>query len=180
MPLALGLLGMTLCVAGCSHGQSESEAVKKSLEVNGLPKADVVPFAGTLTIDNQAPAIDPHNPLFVFAYDPKNPPKGRALPHNTRCDKTGHFAFNTYGTGDGLPAGSYVILFAQPKPGGGDSLKNLYNDPDQNAKEERFQITLTAPGKTDSTFDLATVGKDPVTAPGPHAVMADRGKKKRG
>ena len=69
-------------------------------------------------------------------------------------------------------------LFAQPKTEGGDGLKNLYNDPDKNAKEERFQINLTSPGKTDWTFDLAVAGKDPITTPGEHAVMADRGRKK--
>jgi len=102
------------------------------------------------------------------------------LPFATRCDKNGHFEFNTYGTGDGLPAGSYVVLFAQPKTEGGDGLKNLYNDPDKNAQEERFQINLTSPGKTDWAFDLAVAGKDPITTPGVHAVMADRGRKKRG
>jgi hypothetical protein len=176
----LGLLLFSLIAGGCDHGPSESESLKKSLEVNGGSAQTVVNFSGTVTIDNQPPVVDRRNPLFVFAYDPKNPPKGRQSPFSTRCDKNGHFAFNTYGTGDGLPAGSYVVLFAQPKAEGGDGLKNLYNDPDKNAKEERFQINLTSPGKTDWAFDLAVAGKDPITTPGEHAVMADRGRKKRG
>jgi hypothetical protein len=179
MGLAL-LVALGLSSGGCSRTQSENEALKKSLEVNGGSQSTVVKFSGTVTVDNQPPAIDPRNPLFVFAYDPKNPPKGRQLPLSTRCDKNGHFQFNTYGTGDGLPAGTYVVLFAQPKPEGGDGLKNLYNDPDNNAKEERFQINLTPPGRTDWAFDLAVAGKDPNTAPGEHTVMANRGSKKRG
>jgi hypothetical protein len=175
----LGLLLLSLIAGGCNHTPSENEALKKSLEVNGRSEQAVVKFSGTVTIDGQPPTIDRRNPLFVFAYDPKNPPKGRQLPFSTRCDKNGHFEFNTYSTGDGLPAGSYVVLFAQPN-GGGDALKNLYNDPDQNAKEDRFQINLTSPGKTDWAFDLAVAGKDPNTTPGAHAVMPDRGKKKRG
>ena len=94
----------------------------------------MVKFSGTVTVDGQPPAVDRRNPLFVIAYDPKNPPKGRQLPFTARCDKDGHFQFNTYSTGDGLPAGSYVVLFVQPKTEGGDALKNLYNDPDKNAQ----------------------------------------------
>jgi hypothetical protein len=175
---SLILFGVSM--QGCSHVQSENEALKKSLEVNNRTQETVVKFSGTVTIDSQTPAVDRRNPLLVFAYDPKNPPKGRQTPFSTRCDKNGHFEFNTYSTGDGLPAGSYVVLFAQPRTDGGDGLKNLYNDPDKNAQEERFQINLTSPGKTDWAFDLAVAGKDPVTTPGEHAVMADRGRKKRG
>jgi len=174
--LCLAILG----AGGCSRVPTESEALKKSLEVNGRSAQSVVKFSGTVTVDNQPPAIDRRNPLFVFAYDPKNPPKGRQQPFATRCDKNGHFEFNTYGSGDGLPAGSYIVLFAQPKAAGGDGLNNLYNDPDKNGKEERFRIELSRPGKTDWAFDLAVAGKDPVTSPGEHAVTAARGKKKRG
>jgi hypothetical protein len=171
---------LSLLPAGCSRVQSESEALKKSFEVNGGSPANVVKFSGTVTIDNQTPAIDRLNPLYVFAYDPKHPPKGRQSPFNARCDKNGHFEFNTYGTGDGLPEGSYIVLFAQPKPGGEDGLKNLYNDPDKNAKEERFQINLSPPGRADWAFDLVVTGKDANTKPGEHTVLPGRGKQKRG
>lgn len=174
------LVVLGLSAGGCNRVPSESEALKKSLEVNGRTEQSVAKFSGTVTIDAQPPTIDRLNPLYVFAYDPKNPPKGRQLPFWTRCDKNGHFEFNTYSTGDGLPVGAYVVLFAQTKPDGGDGLKNLYNDPDKNAKEERFQINLTSPGKTDWTFDLAVAGRDPNTTPGEHAIKADRGKKRRG
>jgi hypothetical protein len=176
----LFLAFLSVGLAGCSRVQSESEAVKKSLEVNGGTQANVVKFSGTVTIDNETPAIDRLNPLYVFAYDPKNPPKGRQSPFNARCDKHGHFEFNTYGTGDGLPAGSYVVLFAQPKSNGEDGLKNLYNDPDKNAKEERFQINLSPPGRADWAFDLSVAGKDANTKPGEHTVLAGHLKQKRG
>jgi hypothetical protein len=165
--------------AGCNGPQSESEALKKALEVNNKSAETVVKFSGMVTVDGQPAAVDRRNPLLVIAYDPKNPPKGRQVPYSARCDKDGHFQFNTYSTGDGLPAGSYIALFVQPKIDG-DGLKNLYNDPDKNGKEERFQINLTPPGKSDWSFELVVAGKDAVTEPGEHAVMADRGKKKRG
>jgi hypothetical protein len=170
----------SLGAAGCNGPQSESEALKKALEVNNKSAETVVKFSGTVTVDGQPPTVDRRNPLLVIAYDPKNPPKGRQMPYSARCDKQGHFQFNTYSTGDGLPAGSYIALFVQPRMEGGDGLKNLYNDPDKNAKEERFQINLASPGKSDWSFELAVAGKDAVTTPGEHAVMADRGKKKRG
>jgi hypothetical protein len=174
--LVLAVL-FSLGTMGCNGSQSESEAIKKALEVNNKSAETVVKFSGTVTVDGQPPAVDRRNPFFVIAYDPKNPPKGRQAPFTTRCDKEGHFQFNTYGTGDGLPAGSYVALFVQPKADG-DALKNLYNDPDKNDKEERFQINLTPPGKTNWSFELTVAGKEPNTTPGEHAVMADRGKKK--
>jgi hypothetical protein len=173
--LVIGLTG-----TGCTHTQTEKEQLQKSLEVNGRPESTVVKFSGTVTVDGQPPAADRHFPLYVLAYDPKKPPKGRQLPFSTRCNKEGHFEFNTYSTGDGLPAGEYIVIFAWPQADGSDGLKNLFNDPDKNAKEERFQINLASPGKTDWSFDLQVAGRDPVTTPGEHAVMAERGKKKRG
>jgi hypothetical protein len=167
--LALGIIA-----GGCSGRPSESESVQKSLEVNNLAQLPLSKFSGTVTIDGQPPVIDRKHPLYVLAYDPKHPPKGRELPASATCDKNGHFDFSTYGTGDGVPTGSYIVLFAQPSVGSGegDGLKNLYNDPDKNAKEERFQINLSSPTKTEWTFDLTIAGKDPVTTPGEHALMA--------
>src|ERR1700719_756873 len=80
LPLGLGMPILVMLCGGCSHVQSENEALQKSLEVNGGTKENVVKFAGTVTVDNQPPAVDRRNPLFVFAYDPKNPPKGRQVP----------------------------------------------------------------------------------------------------
>jgi hypothetical protein len=169
---------LSLISAGCSHTPSASDSLDEALKVNSQPRTSVAKFSGTVTVDGNPPAVDPRNLFYVFAYDPKHPPKGRHPPLSALCDKNGHFQFNTYGTGDGLPPGSYVMLFAHPKMVGGDGLKNLYNDPDQNAKDDRFRVELTAPGKTDWKFDLVVEGKDPVTAPGPNAVMADRQTKK--
>ncbi len=180
VPAAFAALVLcSLSGVGCSHTPTENEALQKSLEVNNRSQETVVKFSGTVTIDGQPPVADRRTPVFVIVYDPKNPPKGRQPPFTARCDKEGHFQFNTYGTGDGLPAGSYVVLFAQPKPDG-DALKNLYNDPDKNAKDEHFQINLTPPGKADWLFELTVAGKDPVTTRGDHSVMFDRGKKKPG
>jgi hypothetical protein len=110
------------------------------------------------------------------------------------CDEQGHFAFGTYDRDDGVVAGKYVVTFVELHvPGlaqvttqgrfkapvgqvgarkaytGPDELKNLYNDPDKNQKEEKFSLDLQPPGKADYDFDLAVAGKD-TAAPGPNAV----------
>ena len=116
------------------------------------------------------------------------------------CDADGHFAFGTYDLkhkNDGVVAGKYVVTFVQlhkftPKgaakqksrrtPGGNgesggyekytlpDGLKNLYSDPDHNAKRPEFVLNLQPPGKDDYHFDLTVAGKPPLAKPAPHAV----------
>jgi hypothetical protein len=69
-----------------------------------------------------------------------------------------------------------VMLWDPKKPGGRlgnfdgpDLLNNLYNDPDKNAADPEFQITVSEPGKSDYHFNLGIAGK-PSGTPGPHAV----------
>jgi hypothetical protein len=88
---------------------------------------------------------------------------------------------DSYERGDGVPTGSYVVLFAEliPTPlmatkrskglRGPDGLMNLYNDPDRNKQDVQFKIDITPPGKSDYAFDLKVAGKEAAT-PGPHAV----------
>ncbi len=106
--------------------------------------------------------------------DPKNPQTGvrKAI-----CDKEGYFAFSSYESGDGVPPGTYVVLFGQFNMGGGlghfdppDLMHNLYNDPEKNAATPEFTVTVTAPGKSDYAFNLALAGKEPIDQPGPTAV----------
>jgi hypothetical protein len=101
----------------------------------------------------------------------------------TICDPEGKFSFRTYLAGDGVVAGKYVVTFVALHPpaksGRGlmgdtlfsppDEFKNLYNDPDQNAKEKQFSLNLQPPGKDDYEFDLAVAGQPPVETPGPYA-----------
>jgi hypothetical protein len=104
------------------------------------------------------------------------------LPVNQRpiaeCNPQGEFTFNTYGNGDGVKAGQYVVAIAElpveSREGadsrGLDELKNHYNDPDKNAERPEFVIDHKSPGKTDYQFDLKIAGEDPVTSPAPRAV----------
>ena len=100
------------------------------------------------------------------------------MPH-IACGKDGRFSFYTYTTGDGVHVGSYVVLFAELRSNrergllGPDGLNNLYNDPDKNAQNKEFVVSVESPGKTDYEFNLQVAGKEPGT-PGPHAVTEIR------
>jgi hypothetical protein len=186
--LAAGLLLVAL--AGCSGSSSASRALERQFEENPqFHKAAVAKFAGTVTIDGQPPSKDLL--LFVILNDPQHLDENarlRAPKLSALCDDDGHFAFSTYDKGDGVAAGKYVVTFVQlhhPKSGRGarrlagtgarhfvgpDELKNLYNDPDKNKDDPRFNLEVKPPGEADHQFDLAVAGKDPVTTPGANAV----------
>ena len=53
-----------------------------------------------------------------------------------------------------------------------DELKNLYNDADKNAKEDRFSPDLHPPGKDNYEFDLTVANQEPIATPGPNAVTS--------
>jgi hypothetical protein len=105
-----------------------------------------------------------------------------ALTHqssNAVCNPDdGSFEFTTYKKGDGVPPGSYVVLFAQMEqvlmintgfypP---DRFKNLYNDPEKST----FKVDVTAPGKSDWLFELGVEGKERNNIPGPQAIKEIR------
>jgi hypothetical protein len=118
--------------------------------------------------------------LFILLYDPENPPKPKTSPQKSIVDlKTGAFSFTTYAQDDGVTTGTYIVLFVALKhtmlarnagfheP---DGLKNLYNDPDKNKDNPDFNLTVTAPGKTNYSFDLKLEGQELPSSPGSHAV----------
>jgi hypothetical protein len=171
---ALGptLQAVMLCVcgamlAGCRG--NNADRLEQAFRDAGTSKATVAPVAGVVTIDGMVP--EPFT--LVMLWDPKKPEAGvlRAI-----CDSEGRFAFASYDRGDGVPPGTYVVLFARLNMGGRlgnfdgpDLLNNLYNDPDKNVADPEFQITVSEPGKSDYHFNLGVAGK-PSATPGPHAV----------
>jgi hypothetical protein len=181
----LEILGLCAFVgalaAGCGSTSSANQALDQQLQASNATREVVASFAGRVTIDGLPPTLGPKGATIVMLYDPKNPPGPGKPPRFTYCGKEGQFEFHTYLRGDGVPVGSYVVLFAQPKIGGRgnpgfkapDALKNLYNDPEKNALIPEFKIDHTAPGRTDYAFDLSVAGKDP-NPPGPKAVTEIR------
>jgi hypothetical protein len=174
----LALVGVGFLLAGCTKTPSQSLDTQLT-EIN-LSRKLTAKFAGTVTIDGKPPIDSIKDGLFILVYDPKNPPHNDAPPLKAIVNRTtGHFEFTTYTQGDGVPQGSYIVLFVAlhhtilgKNPGfrEPDALKNLYNDPDVNTKNPAFNVTVARPGKTDYSFDLKLEGQEPTAAPGEHAV----------
>jgi hypothetical protein len=160
-------------MTGCGGSQSADQTLKARLADSNSQAAEIATFSGTVTIDRSPPELKPDESLMIMLYDTKHPPPAKQLPIATRCGKDGHFEFTTYTRGDGVPVGSYKVLFAAFKfnplgrgSNSPDALKNLYNDPDTTP----FQVDLTRPGKTDWNFDLEIAGKEANTSPGQRAI----------
>jgi hypothetical protein len=165
------LLLMLAAAAGCSSHQSPEQRIKIALEQAGMTATPLYPIAGTVNIDGLPPTFDDRKKhLVITLYDPQNPAKKRL---HTLAKADGTFRF----TEDGIGPGHYVLAFAvlrRKGPGnfiGPDAMNNLYNDPDLNVKSHpEFVLDHQAPGKKDYEFNLEVAGKDPITAPGPHAL----------
>src|SRR5579871_4036766 len=106
-PALLGLL-----LVGCGGSQSSQQALTAQLQSLSASKAKLARFAGKVTIDNQSPTIERGQSLLVMLYNQKDPEKNKP-PLSVACQNDGSFAFYTYERGDGVPEGSYVVLFAQ-------------------------------------------------------------------
>jgi hypothetical protein len=191
-----------LCVAGvlagCTKQQSSEQALDKQYSDNPqFKRTPMAKFAGKVTVDGQPPANGFR--LFVILNDPSHlevAAHSQRPPMYARCDENGNFSFTTINKNDGVPIGKYVVTFVEfrdpdrasgghmrgpkfrggaglPKYEGSDELKNLYNDPDKNAKDEKqFVLDLQSPGKTDYQFDLTVAGKEPIATPGANAVTS--------
>jgi hypothetical protein len=178
-------------VAGCNGNQSADQALERQIKDNPQLKRDnIAKFAGKVTVDGQPPASDCK--MFVILTNAQHLDENahlRAPRHYAFCDSDGKFAFGTYDKADGVPVGKYVVTFAEfhiPAARGmrrmvgvsgahytePDELKNLYNDPDKNQADEKFNLDLQAPGKADYEFDLAVGSKEPAATPGPNAVTS--------
>jgi hypothetical protein len=187
--LALPLLTIAM-LQGCSQQKSVDQALDQQIKENPkLERVKVAKFAGRVTVDGQPPQAG--YKLFVILNDPNHldaAARSGGLPKlYTGCDVHGRFSFSTNGVDDGAPVGNYVVTFVELRqPGGGkfrprmgvgsqthftgpDELKNLYNDPDKNAKDDKFKVDVQPPGKTDYNFDLSIAGKEPAQA-SPNAV----------
>jgi hypothetical protein len=164
------LMVLVVGVWGCGDRKTQ-ERMKQQLAETKSSDAPVAKFSGKVTIDGEVPSVPAKFALVLILYSDKDVQPGHEKIFHTACDKDGHFEFTRYSKGDGVPPGSYTVLFEElmARTGsrftGADQLKNLYNDPDKSP----FHVDITPPGKTNWEFNLEIAGKDPAT-PGPHAV----------
>jgi len=165
-----------LLVAGCSRRPTADQAIDAALEKQGEHRGTVYPLGGKVMVDGQVPDTKSRgNILVVMLNDTSKPDVPLKQRYLARVNPQGDFTFFTYAPGDGVPPAKYVLTFAELKNNkkkgllGPDQLKNLYNDPDKNAKVDEFVIDHKSPGKTDLVFNLSVQGKEPAE-PGPHAL----------
>ncbi len=158
-------------VVGCTNTPSSAQRLEEAYKSSGIKRTTVYPLSGRVSIDNAAPTFKKRRMgLIVMAYNASNPDVP-ATGSYTPVKADGTFEF----VDGGLPPGKYVLLFAalhyDKKKGliGPDELKNLYNDPDVNAKKEEFVINLDSAGKTDCQINLSVAGEAP-KSPGPKAL----------
>ena len=171
----LVLAACALVTAGCDKTTSSEERINAGLKAAGVSKSTLGKVAGAVTIDGKTleEAGFPSRDFVAILYDLKNPPSTKNPLLFTLINPDGTFEFSTYDKGDGVPVGSYMLLFDALKFSRApkreyhepDRLKDLYNDPDKSP----FPIEVKEPGKTDYQFDLVLEGKEKGT-PGPKAV----------
>ncbi len=172
-----GVLGCLLLAAGgCSSGLSPSQRVASELSAIGQTAATTFPFAGKVLVDGLPPqSTSPDERIVVVLFDRAQPKLSANNRPHAECNPRGEFAFTTYGGGDGVKPGEYVVVIAKltrekgHNYSGPDKLQNLYSDPDKNEKNPEFTVKHTA-AKSDYVFDLKVAGQEPVTTPGPLAV----------
>jgi hypothetical protein len=165
-----------LLAAGCGSGQNAEQALDNAMKDAGKAKGTVYPLAGKVTIDGQPPKFEKANQRLVVVLNDAEHLDVPAIrcPH-VEANQNGEFSFTTYMRGDGVKPGKYVLTFGvfQHKQKLGyippDLLKNLYSDPEVNAKKPEFVIDHKAPGKSDYDSNLQMAGKEAVE-PGPNAL----------
>jgi hypothetical protein len=92
------------------------------------------PLTGQVLVDGR-----PAAQLFLACHDVKGVDPVQPTVSSAITDQDGKFAVSTYQSGDGVPAGEYVLTFVWgkldliTKSYGGDRLKGRYSDPQKSA-----------------------------------------------
>jgi hypothetical protein len=182
-------LSLVAAFQGCTEKSKLDIAADEQAKEIGFSEQKLAKLVGRVTIDGQPPAQD--RSLVVILNDPEHldaTANGKRPKLFIVCGGQGDFAVMA-------KPGKYIVTFVElhqaenPRgarpvgrglgPSGAmsrgdlqppDELKNLYNDPDKNAKEEKFKLDLKLPGQEGYQVDLAVGGKEPVETPGPNAV----------
>jgi len=164
------VIALTLGCIGCGPTSDDTSTFDQPRNFS-VPQ--VFPLAGTVTIDGHEPAAK--GSVIVMLTGRKLILKREQDRPFAVCDTHGRFSFDYFRRGDGAPAGNYVVVIAQLRENGRsyagpDGLRNLYNDPAENATKPEFCIEHQAPGKSGYHFDLKTQGVEGVDPAAPNAL----------
>jgi hypothetical protein len=177
--LALACVVLLLAISGCGGPSSANQLIDAEIARAGGSRNSVYPLAGQILIDGlPAKTAKAGQKIIVMLNNASQPNAPLGARSFVECGRDGRFVFRTYLDADGVPPGHYVVAIAQltyrKKRGyiGPDGLKNLYNDPEKNAKVDQFNIEHKAPGKTNYAIELKLEGEEPVSNPGPKALIA--------
>ena len=136
LAMAAVLLFFTSCSDADDDGRKPVFPVKGEVFVNGKPAANV----------------------FVYLH-PAEPDAEHPMRPYAQADENGAFAISTYVSGDGAPAGEYVVTFEwltyNPlgnQWSGPDKLKRRYQD----SKTSKFRVHVEEKPNTLSRFELTT------------------------
>jgi hypothetical protein len=166
-----GLIVALLCLHGIDGDQPPLPTLglaERAIAQTQTPRHPF-PLAGKVTIDGAAPG-DGRTVIVML----NGNVGGKVEPYCAFCKPDGTFRFE-----GGHSPGRFVITIAKLRKMkrvewtqyvGPDELKNLYNDPDKNARRPEFVIRHEAPGKEDYLFDLKVAGQAPAQ-PGPRALI---------
>lgn len=111
----------------------------------GPPRKETYPVTGEVHVDGE-----PANYLAVTCHDTKGLDSTSPTTSSAFTGEDGKFSISTYESGDGVPAGEYVLTFMwgqkealSGRYGGPDKLNNRYADP--KASEVRFTVESGKP-----------------------------------
>jgi hypothetical protein len=111
-------------------------------------RKDTFPVTGTVTVDGAAPGSDVQVECHpVNGMDTEHPSISR-----TSTDADGKFSISTYESGDGVPAGDYLLTFmwqnfnlVSREYSGPDKLNGRYSD----SKKSEIRLRVSGEGPTD-------------------------------
>ncbi len=132
---------ISLVVVGCSS------------KVVGGPRLKTTPLSATVHVDGE-----PAAGLIVTAL-PDAGSSSAKRPVITITDAKGKFSAGTYQAGDGLPEGTYTLVFRWPTIG--ESRKDKLNGSYAEPKESKHKVTIVDGKSNDlGVIDLYTEGSE--------------------
>ena len=125
-------------LAGCGNGRKACHRVTGELYVDGKPAPDAFVYLHAVNAADDSKAVRPFG----------------------QADENGVFALSTYESGDGAPAGDYVVTFSWPERSGllkdnfdgADRLKKKYYDP----KTSQYRLTVEKKENQVPRYELKT------------------------